>query len=569
MMPNTSRAVILVASCAALAMSGCGTSFDRERQRTLYEVQTHDYGIAAARINGLYGSNLAGEPKSAGGWTGKDANIDAKQELLWRMERGLVSSLAGDLRSSDLQLDAAAKLVDARRTKSIAAETGTYLLNDNVRPFAAHGYEAIQVDYYRILSQLTQAERAAGLIHTADAASPSAAEDHYQKASIRARRMTLDELKETSDEADQHRYRDDPFARFLAGMVTYALPPGSRGEDDEQFTQVMFKRSLDAYLVEQHTLDHDRNFRWEVGHRPHLVERMFLRHCLAYDAGSYADSAKHFGLNPEPKPVLPEGYGSVLVLNHVGFISRPQVLSIGFGSFAPPLSAEESSQGCTNTSFNVAGMGFWAKGPDSEVAGGWVVDLPEDIIKHMTPGGMAIFGLQLPVDAREEPIAPPARVSLRPVSVPAGGSDAARTVDAPMEVVSDLDAYARATLKDEQPRLLTKTIIRAVTKQILAAEAAVQSNKAVGGGAEGQALETVVNLFGSAAATFSELADTRAWTTLPDHVEAALIDLPAGGYSLEVEGAYGTTTLGTIEIRPGQVLVVPARTFPQPIPNPN
>jgi len=545
-------------------MCGCGTSFDRERQKTLYEVQTKQFPIAAARINGLYGSNEAGEPITAGGDTGKDAHYDDKQLLLWQMERGLVANLAGDYAAADLHLDAAATLVDARRTKSIAAETTTYLLNDNARPYAGHGYESIQVDYYRILNQVVQAQAAAGMQGGAGAVSAEQADDHYVKALSRARRMTLDELKETSDEADEHRYRDDPFARFLAGLVLYALPPSSRTEDDQQFSQVMFKRALDAYVQEQAVLGADPHFHWEVGHRPRLVERMFLRHCMAYDPGSYDDEAKHYGLDPLPHPELPSGYGSVLVLNHVDFISRPQVLSIGFATMAPTLTSDERAQGATTTNFSIAGMGFWAKGPNSEVAAGWVIPLPDDIIQHMTPGGMAVFGMQVPVDAAEDPIINPARVHITPLA-PAPGQE---PVEARLEVVSDLDAYARATLKDEQPRLLAKTIIRAVTKQIIAAEAAVQAKKAVGGGEGGAVVETVVNLFGSAAATISETADTRAWTTLPNHVEAALVDLPAGRYSVEIENAYGSSPDGTFEVRPGQVTIIPARTYPIPIQNP-
>jgi hypothetical protein len=136
-------------------------------------------------------------------------------------------------------------------------------------------------------------------------------------------------------------------------------------------------------------------------------------------------------------------------------------------------------------------------------------------------------------------------------------------------VVSDLDAYARATLKDEQPRLLAKTIIRAVTKQIIAGEAAVQAKKAVGGGAEGALLGAVVNLVGSSTATLSEVADTRAWTTLPDHIEAALIDLPAGSYSIEIESGYGVVPMGSIRVGPGQIVVLPTRTFPDLLPYPN
>jgi hypothetical protein len=180
-----------------------------------------------------------------------------------------------------------------------------------------------------------------------------------------------------------------------------------------------------------------------------------------------------------------------------------------------------------------------------------------------------VFGMQMPVHDYDKPIPAPARLVARPVGAPpSSDSKPAASYECKLEVVCDLDAYARSTLKDEQPLLLAKSITRAVTKQVVAAQAAVQAKKAGGGGTEGQMLGAVVNLLGSAAATATETADTRAWTTLPDHVEAGLVDLPAGSYSLELETGYSSVPLGTVNIPAGQLVIVPTRTFPERMPEP-
>jgi hypothetical protein len=254
--------------------------------------------------------------------------------------------------------------------------------------------------------------------------------------------------------------------------------------------------------------------------------------------------------------------GSVLVLNHVGFITHPEVLDIRLvavaqvgDGYAVPTPAERS-RGITVTPFRIGAVAFWAKGPGSEVVGHWlqIVPLPDDVVRTLlAPGGAAFMGFALPVHRTDQPIPAPAVVRIQSA---AGGPALAQG----MEVVSDLDAYARATLKDEQTRLLTKTIIRAVSKQfvggILASGAKRQG---------GDLLGFAVNALASTAATFSEVADTRAWTTLPDHVEATLIDLPPGGYSLTLETRYGTAHLGAVRIVPGRLVVVPVRTFPETV----
>ncbi len=557
---------ICVLALAGAALAGCGTSFDRERQITLHEVEHHETGEAVGRINRMYDCHEAKEPDHPGGSPSDSASTPEKQLLLWRMERGLVAHLDGNFEASNHHLDDAARLVDERRTKSIAGEAGTLLMNDTLRAYAGHGFEHIQVDYYRILNQLMEAEQADGDVGGPVAVNHADADEHYGKAITRARRMTLEELPETAD-ADQHRYRDDPFARFLAGAVTWALPPSSRREEDQEFAEVMFKRSLEAYATEHRLLGHDKYFHYAVRVRPHLVERLFLRQALAYDPGGYEDAAKHFDLDPRDRPSLAKGDGMLLLIDHVGFISRPRTLSIGFGTIAPAITSGEAAEGCTSSPFTVGGLVFWAKGPGSEVVGGWVVPLPTDVISKLTPGGMGIFGMEMPVHARQKTIPPNGHAVVHAIALddPSRAGDVPH--DSPLEVVSDLDAYARATLKDDQPKLLAKTIIRVVAKQVVAGEASVQAKHAVGGPA-GQFVGAVVDLVGSGAATLSEIADIRAWTTLPNHIDATLIDLPAGTYNIELAREGASRPLGPVRIHPGQLVILPTRSFPQPIEEP-
>ncbi len=580
---------LLVLTLGALIGTGCHTPRTTERMRedTMIDIQQGRFADADDEVNSIYGSNDKGEPPGPGEKPAPSAVINDKQALIWHMERGMISHLQGDLANSDVHLDAAAALADERRTKTLTTEGATLVANDTLRDYAGEGYEHIQVDYYRALNRTLEGQKREGLYdphltfasfvatgpgHTAPPAtitipelSPEVA---YEQAINFTRRMTLNQLKETQDAAGSHRYTDDPFARFIAGALTYCQPPKERTESNRQYADVMFKTAATAYDKEAKLLTNGKQpFRYEIHRRPAMVDTLLIRHCRAYDKEYFDAHLADWGLSendPRLKQAeLPRGSGTLLVLNHVGYVTHPEVLDIrviAASAIPVPLptpSSDESGRGVTVTPFFIGAVGFYAKGPGSDVVNHWgVVPLPGDIVqKLLAPGGAAFMGFALPVHAPDKPIAAPGVVHLH---ADAGG---AADIACNLEVVSDLDAYARATLKDEQPGLLVKTITRAVVKQAAGGVISHEVEK------KNQLLGLAVNLLTSTAATLSEVADTRAWTTLPDHIEATLIDLPAGSYSLAIDSQYGALNLGKVTVPEGRLIVVPVRTFTQPIIN--
>jgi hypothetical protein len=586
---------LLAAAAGACLLGACSTprSTEASRQRALVDVQDGRFADANAEINGLYDSAMKGDRTKPGGSPATDTTINGKQALLWHMERGMVGHIQGDLLTSDQHLDAAADLVDLRRSKNAVKETGTYLTNDTVRDYAGHPYEHIQIDYYRALNRVMIAQVDTGLFHSI-AVDPSlppppegaylpraiamvprlapdaagAAADNYDQAISFGRRMTINQLQETADAAGSHRYQDDPFGRTLAGALIYAPPESDRSPSDMQFADTQFKRAVAGYAEQRRTLGDGRQpFRYEVRGRPHLLDALLIRNGMAYDPVGFREHAAEYGLNhldPRLKHAgLPPGYGMILVLNHVGFITHPRTLDIRLIAASIPVASQtETSQGVSVSTFHIGALAFYAKGPGSDIVNAWgEIILPGDVIQELlAPGGAAFMGFALPVHPHDAPIDPPAMLD---VQSSAGGEPFVR----PLEVVSDLDAYARATLKDEQPALLTKTLIRAAAKQAAAAVAArTMQNQ---GGSAGQLLGFAVGLVGSTAATLSEVADTRSWTTLPDHIEACLVDVPVGTYSLHLDASYGTFAIGSVTVPAGRLVIVPVRSFPRPLPPPD
>lgn len=576
---------LLAISLAALIGTGCNTprTTERMREETLADIQQGRFAEADAEVNGLYGSHGKGELAEPGEKQADTPALNGKQALIWHMERGMIGHLQGDLAASDLHLDAAAALADERRTKTLTTEAATVVANDTLRDYAGEGFEHIQVDYYRALNRVLEGQKAEGLydprltyasflppgsalpppptILTIPTISSTIA---FEQAINFTRRMTLNQLKETQDAAGEKRYQDDPFARVLAGALTYCQPARERTESNRQYADVMFKTAVAAYDKEAKVLGSGKQpFRYEIRKRPELVDTLLIRHCRAYDKEYFDAHLADFGLTPDDprlaKAELPKGNGSVLVLMHVGFITHPEVLDIrviaASGIPVPVPTAAESGNGVTVTPFSIGVVAFYAKGPGSDVVNHWgVVPLPSDIVqKLMAPGGAAFMGFALPVHAPDRAIGAPGVVHLHAEA--AGSNDISRSLD----VVSDLDAYARATLKDEQPHLLVKTITRAVVKQAAGAVVSAELEK------KNQLLGLATNLLTSTAATLSEVADTRSWTTLPDHIEACLIDMPAGSYSIAIDTHYGVLNLGKVTVPDGRLVVVPVRSFPQQV----
>lgn len=89
-------------------------------------------------------------------------------------------------------------------------------------------------------------------------------------------------------------------------------------------------------------------------------------------------------------------------------------------------------------------------------------------------------------------------------------------------VGSDLSHLARVAFEERQGKILLRTVTRAFLKYLASRQAKQKSGEVAG---------FLVNLLGAA----SESADTRAWSTLPEKVLFAPLDLPPGTHQIEVD----------------------------------
>lgn len=519
---------------AAALLAGCGE--ERGAVQLIEQVRAGQLAKAAA---------TAGELRAG--------DNDA---LVREMELGMIAHLAGDRAAACRHLDQAAVLVDQRRSGSVAGAVASWVYNDTAKPYPGWPYEHAQVDCVRVVDHLLAAQdldgtwrggpplRSAQPLPPPPASSDGLGADlHRERAITFARRLANSTLKYTKDDRGGERYDDDPFGRLLAGVTVLALPKGERTASDDQFATVALGTALKAFEAQHQRLAAGQPFRYEAPARPALAATLWLRQLQQYDPERFQGERTRLGAAADP--ALPEGHGSVLVLNHVGFITRPEPLQMGIlgvGSRPPP----------NYDGWKVGGLAFWARGPGQEVVHSWAaIPVPGTLVQQaLAPGGAAVIGFEIPVHRSDRPLGSPAALRVD------GG--AARG----LEVVADLDAYARGTLKDEQPGIVLKTLSRSLIKQgAVAATAHAVGTKREGRSDGTDPLALIVNLAGSALMTATESADLRAWLTLPDHVEGLLVDLPAGRHRLELDTRGGTVALGEVEVPAGRLAVVAVRTF--------
>ncbi len=134
----------------------------------------------------------------------------------------------------------------------------------------------------------------------------------------------------------------------------------------------------------------------------------------------------------------------------------------------------------------------------------------ETFIDHFDPASGHVFRIALPAYGPVRRRADHARLRI------AGG---------PMlvtEVVEDIDAIARETLKEQMPVITARAVARAIAKWRMSRELREQHGDLAG-------------LFADLAGLVSERADTRGWQTLPADIQMARTSLPPGRYDVTIE----------------------------------
>ncbi len=212
------------------------------------------------------------------------ANIDeidlGSSELLFLYEKGLVLHYQNQWQASNELFQRAELLLEELYTKSVSRELAALAISDNITKFRGDSFEAIAINYYKILNYLYLGD--------------------IDGAMVECRRVNI-KLQMLIDAGETH-FVDDPFVQYLTGMV-YAV--GGEINDAE----VSFRAALSAY----------RDLGPELG----LMEPPVLQ-CDVAEAGRLLGDFKP-ETNPGPgvcPEVAPEGYGTLNLFLESGFVAH-------------------------------------------------------------------------------------------------------------------------------------------------------------------------------------------------------------------------------------------------------
>lgn len=152
-----------------------------------------------------------------------DASSLAKSErnrLLYLWEKGLLLHLQGEYRQSNVVLEEADRLEEELMTRSLSAETLSFVSNDTIIPYRGEDYEAAYANYYRALNYLALGE--------------------LDEALVECRRVDEKLTYYTDLYEGEHVFKESPFLRLLTGLVFEA-----DGDSNNAF--IAYRRSLEAY----------------------------------------------------------------------------------------------------------------------------------------------------------------------------------------------------------------------------------------------------------------------------------------------------------------------------------
>jgi hypothetical protein len=181
---------------AALVAAGCSTY--SSTSPVIREALVHqDYEKAIKEISKINKSN---------------------SELLYCYELGTVQHEQGDYAASNVTFERAEQVFDELYTKSISREIGAAVVNENIVKYRGDAFEAVLVNYYKILNYLFLGQASDALVEC----------------------RRLNQKLQVIHDAGETYFVDDPFLQYLTALVyEYGGEPGS--------AEVSYRASFQEY----------------------------------------------------------------------------------------------------------------------------------------------------------------------------------------------------------------------------------------------------------------------------------------------------------------------------------
>ncbi len=325
-------------------------------------------------------------------------------------------------------------------------------------------------------------------------------------------------LRKLTVDGETNTYDDDAFAHYLAGIFF-----AESGEIDEAF--IAYKKALDAYAA------YGGKYGVTTPSTLYVDATRTARQLGAWAVAELRDNYPEIEAGSETEAGLPpEGSGQAVVLHYNGRapVKIDVFIDMAFGDgwvYVNQIKAEDEGSEDVGR----------ASGMISAIAGTESVRVAFPEYRRIPK---IIQRMSVRVGEDGEPV--------------------------PAVLVENVAAIAEKDLGDHIARIRTKAIARAMVKYAIGRAAEEAAKQA--GGNYGALAGALIKVTSAVVRSATEVADKRAWFTVPEEIWISQVDLPPGDHTLDIsyhdaEGGVVSSEQAEVTITPGHRSFVMVRTL--------
>jgi hypothetical protein len=419
-----------------------------------------------------------------------EADYGSNSRLLFLMDRGMTLHLAGRYEESTEFLEQADELVEDLYTRHLRNEALSLFVNDTKRPFRGDPYEQVLINVINALNYARLGD--------------------LDEALVEARKVDH-RLNVLTDSVDEEDYHEDPFARYLTGVLYEAS-----GDLSNAF--VAYRKAYEAYQRAQP---------WSEVPIPQRVKHDLLR--ITHRLNLSNEHAEYQQAFPDIlwEPQSRSDQAEIVVISYHGRAPRLQDRFIDV-----PISLEALSLLLTTKQLG-------RRRPQR--AGG------VDAVLYGLQGEIVRIALPRVVPRKT-------RVEYGQVRVVRDGSQETHQT----ELMNSVTAAAKKNLADRLASVAVRAVARAALKMSAAEGIGYGAGAVAKDEKTGNLIQAVVSALLKVAAITTEEADKRSWRTLPDEIHVSRFSVPSGSMTLTYQsrGRHGEV-IGTLReysmtLQPGE-----------------
>ncbi len=395
---------------------------------------------------------------------GEKEEYGEHNRLLYLLDQGMVFHLAGRYVESNAALEKAYQLVEDQYATRIRDEAKAILINETQLPYEGEPFEHVWINIIKALNFAVQEEWEEGLVE--------------------ARRLDH-RLNVLYDDREDDEYREDPFARYLSGVLYEAF-------GDRNNAYVAYRKAEQAY---------EDSKEWSKVSIPDMLKRDLFR--LASSLGISEDRTRY-----------QNKYSKVIESDQVTD-GRAQIVLISFEGQGPEKEDLFIDVPISLEALQLVAIAKGMGGPSTRRTRG------RDAFFYGIHGRVARVALPRVIQHRSS-------VAARHVYL----TNENQSFESQTEEVYDMGAVAKKNLDDHYESLVLRAAARAALK-LAAAEGVGYGARAAVKDGKHQWVGLVVTLLARIVAFATEEADIRSWRLLPGKIQMARLWVPPGSYAVQ------------------------------------